>query len=148
MPRVPLLSSLSSLASLASLFALALPGPCATFDGVETPAVSDAATGDAPGPVDDAAGGALCDAGVRFAFVNDAGCQEEVDRSCCIFETECTRDEACLKWVACVNACPPPRGGGCVGKCGEVRDASFGNALTGLSSCRAAFDGGGSCAWP
>ena len=133
--------------ALASLFALAFPGPCATFDGVAPP-VEEAVDAAADAPVVDAGASPACDAGIRFEFEGDAACQDAVDENCCVFETECAGDDACVKWIACVNACPIPRTGPCVAKCGSTRDASFGNALTGLSSCRAALDAATLCSWP
>jgi hypothetical protein len=127
------------------LAALALPGPCTTFDGVSVPvdAGLDAGTSDV---ADAGAADATC--GLSFDFEpGGEGCQQLIDQACCIIEQECAKTDACAEWIACVNACPKPRAdGGCYGKCGST--SSFSHVLNELSDCRAYGDAETRCRWP
>ena len=84
---------------------------------------------------------------VFYASDYEPSCQLILDKYCCDQEKACGGNATCAAFVACVNACTPPRQADCVTACG-----SGGASLDSISQCTKTppynVPTGLDCTWP
>jgi len=108
----------------------------------------DAAVAQGDSAPGDAASGGDAGCGLDFYAPDYApACQLLLDKYCCDPERACSGDATCVAFVACANACPPPRQDACIAACGAA-----GSKLDALSACTKSppytAPPGIDCTWP